>query len=385
MKIDPVDLTATLIQCPSVTPQEGGAITHLQGLLTQAGFRCERPDRGGIANLYARFGEGGPVFGFNGHTDVVPPGEGWSSDPFSAHIKDGKIWGRGAADMKSGVAAFVAAATAFVEETPDFGGSIAIMITGDEEADATDGTVAILDWMAGAGETVDACLVGEPTCPEHMGDMIKIGRRGSVTAFFTAAGVQGHSAYPHRAKNPLPPLIALLNRLAAWRLDEGTEHFDASTLAITTIDVGNPATNVIPERAAATVNIRFNDAHSGASLIQHMQTWMEEAAEGTGVTLSMKTKISGESFITEPGPLSDVISQAVQAETGRTPELSTTGGTSDARFVCQLCPVAEFGLVGKTLHKVDEHVEVDDIVTLTRIYRRILTDWFAVQNQVGVG
>jgi len=279
--------------------------------------------------------------------------------------------------MKSGVAAFIAAAAEFTQDTPDFGGSIAIMITGDEEADATDGTVAILDWMAEAGETLDACLVGEPTCPEQMGDMMKIGRRGSVTAFFTATGVQGHSAYPHRAKNPLPPLIALLNRLAEWRLDDGTEHFDASTLAITTVDVGNPATNVIPERATATVNIRFNDAHSGASLIETMQAWMEEAAADTGVELSMKTKISGESFITEPGPLSEIIGQAVAAETGRTPELSTTGGTSDARFVCNLCPVVEFGLVGKTLHKVNEHVEVADILTLTRIYRRILDDWFA--------
>jgi len=213
MKIDPVDLTAKLIQCPSVTPEEGGAITHLQSLLIEAGFRCQRPDRGGIANLYARYGEGGPVFGFNGHTDVVPPGEGWSADPFSGHIEDGKIWGRGAADMKSGVAAFVAAAAEFVEDTPNFDGSIAIMITGDEEADATDGTVAILDWMDQAGETIDACIIGEPTCPEQMGDMMKIGRRGSVTAFFTATGVQGHAAYPHRAKNPLPPLVALLNRL----------------------------------------------------------------------------------------------------------------------------------------------------------------------------
>ena len=383
MKIDPIDLTATLIQCPSVTPNEGGAITHLQSLLTEAGFRCQRPDRGGIANLHARFGESGPVFGFNGHTDVVPPGEGWAADPFSGHIADGKIWGRGAADMKSGVAAFVAAAAEFVEANPTFGGSIAIMITGDEEADATDGTVAILDWMAETGETVDACLVGEPTCPEQMGDMMKIGRRGSVTAFFTATGVQGHSAYPNRAKNPLPPLVALLNRLADWRLDEGTEHFDASTLAITTVDVGNPATNVIPERAAATVNIRFNDAHSGASLIETMQGWMDEAAAGTGVELAMKTKISGESFITEPGPLSEIIGQAVHAETGRKPKLSTTGGTSDARFVCKLCPVVEFGLVGKTLHKVNEHVDVADILTLTRIYRRILEDWFAAQRMNG--
>ncbi len=376
MTIDPIALTAALIQCPSVTPEDGGAIPLLQQTLEKNGFTCNRPDRGGILNLHARYGTQGPVFGFNGHTDVVPTGEGWLDDPFSGTLRNGKIWGRGAADMKSGVAAFVSAACSFVQENPDFPGSIAIMITGDEEADATDGTVAILDWMRAAGESVDACLVGEPTCPERMGDMMKIGRRGSVTAYFTAQGVQGHSAYPHRAKNPLPPLITLLNRLASWKLDNGTTHFDPSTLAITTVDVGNTATNVIPETAQATVNIRFNDTHSGASLIAIMQKWMEEAAKGTGITLSMKVKISGESFITEPGPLSTVVSEAVHAETGIIPDLSTTGGTSDARFICNLCPVVEFGLVGKTLHKIDEHVETADIETLTRIYRRIIETWF---------
>ncbi len=379
MTIEPVALTAALIRCPSVTPADGGAIPLLQKTLENSGFTCNRPDRGGILNLHARYGTEGPVFGFNGHTDVVPTGEGWSDDPFSGAIRDGKIWGRGAADMKSGVAAFVAAATDFVAQTPDFKGSIVLMITGDEEADATDGTVAILDWMAEADETVDACLVGEPTCPEQMGDMMKIGRRGSVTVYLTATGVQGHSAYPHRAKNPLPPLIALLNRLASWKLDDGTAHFDPSTLAVTTVDVGNNATNVIPERAQATVNIRFNDTHSGTSIVETIRTWMAETAEGTGVKLSMRSKMSGESFITEPGPLSDTVSAAVEAETGIKPELSTTGGTSDARFMCRICPVVEFGLVGKTLHKVDEHVAIEDITTLTRIYRRILQDWFAAQ------
>jgi succinyl-diaminopimelate desuccinylase len=380
MSIDPVALTAALIRCPSVTPADGGAIPLLQKTLEHSGFTCNRPDRGGILNLHARFGTSGPVFGFNGHTDVVPTGEGWSDDPFSATLRDGKIWGRGAADMKSGVAAFVAAASDFVLENKVFDGSIVLMITGDEEADATDGTVAILDWMRKAGETVDACLVGEPTCPEKMGDMMKIGRRGSLTIYLTAEGVQGHSAYPHRAKNPLPPLLSLLNKLANWGLDTGTDHFDPSTLAITTVDVGNPATNVIPERATATVNIRFNDTHSGAALIETIRGWMDETAEGTGVTLSMKTKISGESFITEPGPLSDTVAAAVEAETGVKPELSTTGGTSDARFMRAICPVVEFGLVGKTLHKVDEHVEVADIETLTRIYRRILESWFEQQK-----
>ncbi len=377
MSIDPVALTAALIQCRSVTPADGGAIPLLQQTLEDKGFICNRPNRGGILNLHARFGTNGPVFGFNGHTDVVPTGEGWSMDPFSGDIRDGKIWGRGAADMKSGVAAFVAAAISFVEENPNFDGSIAIMITGDEEADATDGTIAILDWMRENGEALDACIVGEPTCPERMGDMMKIGRRGSLTAKFTAQGVQGHSAYPHRARNPLPPLVALLNRLANWELDTGTAHFDPSSLAITTIDVGNQATNVIPEYAKATVNIRFNDSHSRTSLIETMQEWMDETAQETGVTLSMKTKISGESFITEPGPLSKIVADVVKSETGLSPELSTTGGTSDARFICHICPVVEFGLVGKTLHKVDEHVEVKDITTLTQIYRNILKSWFS--------
>lgn len=375
MPVDPIDLTQKLIRCPSVTPEEGGAIRLLQGVLEPLGFRCTRADRNGIANLYARFGESGPVFGFNGHTDVVPPGVGWSDDPFSGTIHDGKIFGRGAADMKSGVAAFVAAAAAFVQR--DFGGSIAILITGDEEADGVDGTDAILDWMAAKGETLDACLVGEPTCPERMGDMMKIGRRGSMTAYFTARGVQGHAAYPHRAKNPLPPLIALLHRLAEWRMDEGTAHFDPSTLAVTTVDVGNPANNVIPDTARTTVNIRFNDAHSSASIAETIRAWMAEAAGDSGVGIDMETKVSGESFITEPGRLSETMAAAVAAETGVTPAPSTSGGTSDARFIQRICPVVEFGLVGSTMHKTDEHVAVEDIRTLTRIYRRVLEGWFA--------
>ncbi len=380
MQNDPVDLTRALIRCPSVAPEDGGAIPMLQDMLEKAGFRCNRPDRGGILNLHARWGTVGPVFGFNGHTDVVPPGEGWTDDPYSAVVRDGKVWGRGAADMKSGVAAFVSAATGFVADNPGLDGSIAILITGDEEADAVDGTIAILDWMREAGEGLDACLVGEPTCPERMGDMMKIGRRGSLTCWITATGVQGHSAYPHRARNPLPPLLSLLDRLARWEMDAGSDHFDPSTLAVTTVDVGNPATNVIPERARATVNIRFNDHHTGAAIIETVRGWMEEAAEGTGVTLSMESKISGESFITEPGPLSECIAAAVEVETGVVPELSTTGGTSDARFMRAICPVVEFGLVGKTLHKVDEHVEITDIEALTRIYRRVLDRWFGVSG-----
>ena len=375
--IDPVDLTAALIRCESVTPKEGGAIEHLDEVLSGIGFSCTRCDRNGIANLYARIGRGnGPVFGFAGHTDVVPPGDenDWTHPPFSAAIDDGWIWGRGATDMKSGVAAFVAAASAYVEAGG--AGSIALLITGDEEGDAVDGTTAILDWMNEAGERVDHCLVGEPTCPETLGDMIKIGRRGSMTAFFTATGRQGHSAYPHRAANPLPPLVRLLDRLAGHELDKGTEHFDPSTLALTTIDVGNPANNVIPERARATCNIRFNDAHTSRKLAMWILQEAAAATAGSEVRIETEFKVSGESFITEPGLLSEVISEAASAETGRTPELSTTGGTSDARFIKAMCPVAEFGLVGKTMHQVDERAPVEEIRALARIYRGVLDRYF---------
>ena len=380
MTCDPVDLTARLVRCPSVTPEEGGAIQLLQDLLTEAGFTCYRADRGGIANLVARWGEKGHVrtFGFNGHTDVVPIGDeaAWTAPPFGAEQRDGWLYGRGATDMKSGVAAFVAAAVDLVQEAPP-DGAILITITGDEEADATDGTTAILDWMEANGEAMTACLVGEPTSPETLGDAIKIGRRGSMTAWFTATGVQGHSAYPHRAKNPVPALARLIDRLASHELDNGTEHFDASTLAVTTFDTGNPATNVIPASCRAAINIRFNDTHSGASLSRWLETETQAIEAETGIGIAMKIKISGESFLTPPGPLSDLVSQAVEAETGRKPELSTSGGTSDARFVKDHCPVVEFGLVGQSMHQVDERVSVDDIPRLKAIYRRILEGYFA--------
>ena len=378
--IDPIQLTADLIRCPSVTPNEGGAITLLQDLLTQHGFTCTRIERGGISNLFARWGAGnnGRSFGFNGHTDVVPIGDAaaWTVDPFGAEIKDGFMYGRGATDMKSGVAAFVAAAIDFVRDTPP-DGSIVITITGDEEGDALDGTTAILDWMRANGETMDHCLVGEPTSPDTMGQMMKIGRRGSMSAHFTINGVQGHSAYPHRANNPLTAMVRLMDRLASHELDQGTEHFDQSTLAITTIDTGNPAGNVIPAQCSANVNIRFNDAHTGADLTAWLQSEADKVIAETGVSITMKVKISGESFITPPGELSTLIANAVQAELGVTPEMSTTGGTSDARFVKDLCPVTEFGLVGKTMHSVDERVEVAQITQLKSIYTRILRDYFA--------
>lgn len=378
--IDPVDLTARLVRCPSVTPEEGGALVLLADLLGNAGFDCTRVDRNGTSNLYARWGRKGAnrTFGFNGHTDVVPIGDAsaWTVDPFGAEIKEGFLYGRGATDMKSGVAAFVAAAIDFVQQTPP-DGAIAISITGDEEGDATDGTVALLDYMKEVGEQMTVCLVGEPTCPNEMGEMMKVGRRGSLTAFFNVTGTQGHAAYPHRANNPIPAMMRLMDRFATHELDQGSDHFDPSTLAIVTVDTGNPATNVIPAQTRATVNIRFNDLHSGASLTDWLQSEVDKAAEEFGVKISMTVKISGESFVTPPGELSNLVSAAVAAETGRTPELSTSGGTSDARFMKNHCPVVEFGLVGKTMHSVDERVEISQIGQLKSIYSRILTDYFA--------
>lgn len=376
---DPVDLTARLIQCPSVTPIEGGALGVLHDILTEAGFECTRVDRGGVSNLFARWGSKGhaKTFGFNGHTDVVPVGDesAWTTDPFGAEIKNGIMYGRGATDMKSGVAAFTAAAVDLVRDAPPEG-AIILTITGDEEGDALDGTTALLDYMNHEREQMSVCLVGEPTCPNEMGEMMKIGRRGSLTAFFTFNGVQGHSAYPHRAKNPLPAMARLMDRLSNYVLDDGTTHFDASTLAVVTMDTGNPATNVIPAECRATVNIRFNDAHSGASLTEWLEKMASDVSAETNLDISTKVKVSGESFITPPGLLSDLVATAVASETGRTPELSTSGGTSDARFVQHHCPVVEFGLVGKTMHQVDENVPVEQIHQLKAIYTRILSDYF---------
>ena len=379
-QIDPVELTAQLIRCPSVTPKEAGAIKLLEDMLSQHGFHCTRISRGGIENLFARWGSGktGRSFGFNGHTDVVPVGdlEKWTFDPFGAEIEDGFMYGRGAVDMKSAVAAFVAAAVDFVNEMPPEG-SVVITVTGDEEGDADHGTVAILDWMSEQGERIDHCLVGEPTCPEHLGEMIKVGRRGSMTAVITATGVQGHSAYPHRAKNPLPALAKLIDRLASHELDKGTEHFDPSTLAVTSIDTGNLANNVIPAKAKAVVNIRFNDMFTSKQLGIWLKKEAERISTETDIEISVETKVSGESFLTPPGELSSLVGRAIKNELGITPEMSTTGGTSDARFVKNVCPVVEFGLVGKTMHSVDERVDISQIHHLKSIYTRILKDYFA--------
>jgi succinyl-diaminopimelate desuccinylase len=377
---DPVDLTARLIRCPSVTPADAGALDILAEALGAAGFDCQWADRGGIRNLFARWGEKGHprTFGFNGHTDVVPTGDAalWSVDPFGGEIRDGVLYGRGATDMKSGVAAFAAAAIDRVRGAPP-DGAIVLAITGDEEGESIDGTRALLDHMDRAGERMAVCLVGEPTCPDTMGEMIKIGRRGSMTARVTVTGVQGHSAYPHRARNPLPAMVRLMDRLASHRLDDGNAHFDPSTLAIVTIDTGNPANNVIPAECRATVNIRFNSDHDSASLTRWLRAEAGEVAAAFGVEIAVEVTVSGESFLTQPGPLSDLVASAVKAETGIDPVLSTSGGTSDARFIKDHCPVVEFGLVGKTMHQVDERVEVAHIQQLKAIYGRILDGYFA--------
>jgi len=373
---DPVDLTAALVRCPSVTPEEGGAITLLEETLTPFGFACSRISRGGVENLYARWGEGGPRFAFNGHTDVVPVGDraAWRFDPFGGEIADGFLWGRGAVDMKSGIAAFVAAVAEFVQSDPE--GSISLLITGDEEGAATDGTVAILDWMRDHGEGADFCLVGEPTSAARLGDTVKIGRRGSVNGVLTLHGRQGHSAYPERAVNPLPALARICAALAEAPLDDGSEHFEPSTLALTSIDTGNPAGNVIPAAAGARFNIRFNDRHSAASLKALVDGIIEREIAGSELRAELDWSTSGESFLTRPEAQVEAVIEAIAAATGRRPQLTTGGGTSDARFIKDLCPVIEFGLVGESMHAVDERVPVDMILELAGVYTEVLRRFF---------
>jgi succinyl-diaminopimelate desuccinylase len=376
--VNALELAAELIRCPSVTPLEGGALDLLREVLARGGFEVHRVDRGATPNLFARKGPKGAArtFGFNGHTDVVPPGDvaRWSVDPFGGEVRDGQLWGRGASDMKSGVAAFVAAA---VDAPLPADGAIVLTITGDEEGDATDGTVALLDWMEARDERMSVCLVGEPTSSEHLADTVKIGRRGSLTAHLTVTGVQGHSAYPERALNPVPALARLVDRLASHELDAGTEHFGPSTLAVTTMDTGNPASNVIPAETRATLNVRFNDLHTGASLEAWLRAEADRVLRPMGVGFQMAVRVSGEAFLTPPGPFVDLVARAVEAETGRRPALSTTGGTSDARFVKRHCPVVELGLVGPTMHQVDERVEAAQVEGLARVYGRILGEFFA--------
>ncbi len=376
MPVDPVDLAQQLIRQPSVTPDAAAPIALLADLLAAHGFACTRTDRNGIANLHARTGSTGPVLGFNGHVDVVPPGDValWSADPFGAEIRDGTLYGRGACDMKSAVAAFVAAA---LDAAPRCPGSLVLAITGDEEGDGVDGTAAILDWMAQRGERLDGCIVGEPTCPSQMGEMVKIGRRGSMTAWVTATGVQGHSAYPQNARNPVHAMIAYLGRLTAAEIDDGSAHFDPSTLQVTGFDTGNSANNVIPGGCRAMVNIRFGDAQTGRGLSDWLTAEAAAISERTGVAIDLDIKVSGESFLTPPGRLSATVEAAVAAVTGRRPVLSTTGGTSDARFIKDHCPVIEVGLVNRTMHQVDERVEIAHIRQLKAIYDRIIEEVLA--------
>ncbi len=378
--IDPVALTQALVRCPSVTPDDAGALDVAEQALAGMGFACTRLPSGGngrarVDNLYARLGTDAPVFAFAGHTDVVPPGDRgrWSVDPFAGEIVDGHLVARGAADMKSGVAAFIAAASRFVADRgPDFGGSIALILTGDEEGDAVDGTVKILDWLHQSGERLDFCVVGEPTSKQTLGDTIKIGRRGSLNGRLTVRGQQGHTAYPQFADNPVHRLLRLADLLLAKPLDGGNVHFEPSTLNFTSIDVGNPASNVIPAEARAAFNIRFNDHHTGAEL----ERWLHAQVAEIGGDIDLAVKVSGEAFLTPPAALAERVADAVHAACGTRPRLDTGGGTSDARFIKDHCPVVECGLVGATVHQTDERVPVAEIEGLTTIYAEILASVF---------
>jgi succinyl-diaminopimelate desuccinylase len=378
--VDPIALASELIRRPSVTPRDEGAIEILAGVLENLGFTCHRlvfseEGTADIVNLYARLGTGGRNFCFAGHTDVVPPGNAasWRIEPFAGTVLDGTLWGRGAADMKGAIACFAAAAAQFRRERgSDFGGSISLLITGDEEGISINGTKKVLDWLKSRGERLDACVVGEPTNAQTLGDMVKIGRRGSLTGTLTVHGTQGHTAYPHLADNPVHRLVSMLHAVTSEKLDSGTAHFQPSTLQVSTIDVGNPASNVIPAEARATFNIRFNDAWTSEKL----QSWLRDKFDAVGGRYDLAIRVSGESFLTPPGPVSDILSTAIERTLGRKPELSTTGGTSDARFIHSFCPIAEFGLVGLTMHKVDERVDVADLTALTAIYKTVLDLYF---------
>jgi succinyl-diaminopimelate desuccinylase len=385
MTSDPVALTRALIQCPSVTPAEGGALAYLQSVLEPAGFRVERvtfsePGTPDVDNLYARIGTEGPHLTFAGHTDVVPPGDEaqWRHGPFAGEIVDGQLYGRGAVDMKGGIGCFLAAA---LDHVAAHGGkpkgSISFLITGDEEGPSVNGTEKLIAWAHQRGERFDHCIVGEPSNPESLGDMIKIGRRGSLSAIVSVEGRQGHVAYPQRAANPIPVLLTILSQLTAEPLDAGNAHFQPSNLEITSIDVGNGATNVIPASATARFNIRFNDEHTLDSLKARIEAVVKAAAR-PGITPSVTyARGNSQSFITKPGPFVEMVAETIAEVTGRKPELSTTGGTSDARFIKDYCPVIEFGLVGQTMHAVDERVGVEDLKALTAIYRRIIDRYFA--------
>jgi succinyl-diaminopimelate desuccinylase len=370
---DPVPLAQSLIRCASVTPADEGAQDILSDMLARLGFTVHRLRYGAIENIFARIGTGGPHICFAGHTDVVPVGAAnWRSDPFGGEIRDGVLYGRGACDMKGAIAAFVAGVAQNLEQGA-CRGSVSFLITGDEEGPATDGTVKVLEWMRANDQIPDFCLVGEPTCPVKLGDMVKIGRRGSVNMKIEVHGTQGHVAYPHRADNPVHRLIRALDALTSAPVDAGTGWFEPSTLQVTSIDVGNNATNVIPASARAALNIRFNDGHSGASLTAWVRATLARYAE----RFDLDSSISGESFVTKPGPLIDIMRNAIKAATGIDPKLDTGGGTSDARFIAHYCPVAEFGLVGATMHQTDECVPAAELRDLARIYRAVIAAFLA--------
>jgi succinyl-diaminopimelate desuccinylase len=365
---DPLPLAQALIRCASVTPADAGAQTVLGNALNQLGFTVTQLRFGDIENLFARVGTGSPHICFAGHTDVVPVGAApWQSDPFGAEVRSGILYGRGACDMKGGIAAFVAAAAQHLADGSPRG-SISLLITGDEEAAAVDGTVRVLEWMQANDQIPDFCIVGEPTCPVQLGDMVKIGRRGSLNAKITVHGTQGHVAYPHRADNPVHRLIRIATALTAAPLDAGNEWFQPSSLQFTSIDVGNTVTNVIPASATAMLNIRFNSDHTGAAL----SSWLRAVVSQHVERFDLEISISGESFLTEPGGMVETLRQAIIKGSGVDPKLDTGGGTSDARFIARYCPVAEFGLVGATMHQTDERVPVAELRDLARIYRAIL-------------
>ncbi len=379
---DPVSLAQELIRRPSVTPKDAGALSVLENALTPLGFTCHRlafeeAGKDKIENLYARIGTTGSVFCFAGHTDVVPPGDAklWQSDPFGAEIRGGVLFGRGAADMKSAIASFVAAAAQHLKNGTQ--ASIALLITGDEEGEAINGTRKVLSWLKDKGERIDHCIVGEPSSTAAVGDTIKIGRRGSMNLRATVTGTQGHVAYPSKALNPIPALAALVTKLSAHKLDDGTAHFEPSTLAFTSVDVGNPAGNVIPAEARAAFNIRFNDLHTPETLMRLLESEAASVTLETGCEIRLENSVSGVAFLTEPGAFTDLIAKAVASVTGKAPEFSTGGGTSDARFIKEFCPVAELGLINATMHKANECVAVADIQRLTDIYAALLQSYFA--------
>jgi succinyl-diaminopimelate desuccinylase len=375
--IDAINLTKELIRRPSVTPADAGAMDIVEQTLSGLGFACRRMKFGEIENLYARYGTERPNLCFAGHTDVVPMGDAaaWSKGAFDAEVVDGQLVGRGAVDMKSAIAAFAAAAAKAIE-AGQVKGSLSFLITGDEEGVATHGTKMVVDALDLEDETISHCVVGEPTSSAEFGDMIKVGRRGSINAEITVEGVQGHVAYPHRAANPVPVLLRLLLRLQERRLDKGYPEFQPSNLEITRIDVPNTATNVIPGVARAQLNVRFNPNHTGDALARWIAEEAEEAARGFEGKVTVVPQISGEAFLTEPGPFTDVVAAAVRDVAGRDPDLSTTGGTSDARFIRALCPVVEVGLVGATMHQVDERAPVEEIRQLQAVYERLIERYF---------